>query len=775
MQVNKLWAVISCWSLLWAAGGALSCASSDQIFITIDAGQESDQGVKNDYTQWPDTFQNNCEPGQDKDKDTIPDELDGCEEDTDGDQIPNYLDTDSDGDGIPDMVEVGPDPQNPLDTDGDQTPDFKDTDSDADNVGDGSEDLNGDGLLGCCLTACGEVREGCTVSLPHGCGTGQTCEAGTCQPAVDFLCSDGESDPRQKTTFPGGKTDDLLPTFVCHKPGELSAQGLKPMQFIKGKTAQWHLALEQISNYGEVVISAPMLQEAAASFDLTDTPQAVAGFIVAVPTAGTDVGALATQMITAITTLLPGLETGYQLVSGSQKISHDGFPTVVGTRIAVTLNTDKNPPAVRNEILPLLLSRAPSELSHLPSPNFGPSSKKLIIMLQTLLRPQEGELIVMGGVAAESMAIDETKNTAFHLDDLSNGTGLATEADKDTVECDPFLLTYNPVADIIWVVDESESMDDNREDIVSNASDFFARASKSGLDFRMGVVSMEPPSGSSILGKFCSAISTDKEHKGGDDRFLLPTEQSIFESCIRNPPYLDTASEFGLANAWEAVTRHLPRAPGSDGDLTKIRKEATLVIILVTDEAPQEMKTWSGWNGKVGFLDSLFSPDIDINVCTSPKQAQINAFVADWITLYQGKNPTRGAEAEAIVHLIGGVCKHSCGGYLIGPEYPWGYQEITQATGGQMADICQQNLGTTLQLIIDSIAGASSKTVLQYIPISASLAVAINTDQIPRSRVQGFDYITASNSLVFSGLSFSTGDQMVASYRRWVKQEGPIQ
>lgn len=92
-----------------------------------------------------------------------------------------------------------------------------------------------------------------------------------------------------------------------------------------------------------------------------------------------------------------------------------------------------------------------------------------------------------------------------------------------------------------------------------------------------------------------------------------------------------------------------------------------------------------------------------------------------------------------------------------------------------MADICQKNLGATLQLIIDSIAGASSKTVLQYVPISASLAVAINADQITRSRIQGFDYVTASNSLVFSGLSFNTGDQMVSSYRRWVKQEGPIQ
>ena len=55
----------------------------------------------------------------------------------------------------------------------------------------------------------------------------------------------------------------------------------------------------------------------------------------------------------------------------------------------------------------------------------------------------------------------------FLLDDLSNGTGLATSQDTDTVECDPFSIQSHASADIIWVVDESGSMDDNRQDIVN--------------------------------------------------------------------------------------------------------------------------------------------------------------------------------------------------------------------------------------------------------------------------------------------------------------------
>ena len=124
-------------------------------------------------------------------------------------------------------------------------------------------------------------------------------------------------------------------------------------------------------------------------------------------------------------------------------------------------------------------------------------------------------------------------------------------------------------------------------------------------------------------------------------------------------------------------------------------------------------------------------------------------------------------------HCCGWVCNSKCGAYP--PDFPWGYREISKATGGQSADICQKNLGTTLQLIIDSISGAASPLVLQYVPISASLALAVGDQQLQRSRVTGFDYSSASNSVVLVGVKYQKGDQVVASYRRWVKQTGFIE
>jgi hypothetical protein len=90
----------------------------------------------------------------DSDDDTIPDRVEAGPDpnnpvDTDQDGLPDYLDADSDNDGIPDSEEAGDDPNNPVDSDGDGIPDYIDEDSDNDGWPDsveGAGDIDGDGI-----------------------------------------------------------------------------------------------------------------------------------------------------------------------------------------------------------------------------------------------------------------------------------------------------------------------------------------------------------------------------------------------------------------------------------------------------------------------------------------------------------------------------------------------------------------------------------------------------------------------------------------------------
>ena len=761
--------------LLMALALTLSC--SDSGFSSFDKGappkDDAGQPLVDSFI-WGDAFSWKCKTGNDADSDKIPDQVEGCNgQDEDGDKIPNYSDSDSDDDKIPDSVEAGPDPTKPVDTDGDKKPDYLDKDSDNDGLTDDKEDLNGDGALGCCLKTCKQLdttwqKANCKPTK-DGCGAGQTCTSGKCQPQHHFLCSNGETLPTKKITFNDGVADDKRPTWICHKGTETSTKGLKQMQFKKSAASDgdWHLALEKASSYGQFSLAGAKPKEAGAVFDLTAANVAVAGFVLSIPTTGTDLSVITTDLISDITTKLPGKGAVTQLSGGSKTISHDKFPTVLGVQLLVTMSANTSVLKVRNALLPVLLKRLPSTITKLPTLDFGPTNEKSFrVIMQTLLR-KDGRVLIMGGVALTSMVIDPTKDTGFHLEDISNGTGLAQAKDTDTVECDVFTLNAFSKADIIWVVDESGSMNDNRLDVANNAKDFFARALKSGLDFRMAVTNVvQGGVTSKKVGKFCSKQyqfdgsgnlknSADASDDGGADRFLLPSEQKIFESCVLNPPYYEGGSEYGLVNAYAAVTKHLPRKAS---DPYKIRTDARLVIIVATDELP---------NSITGiFPDPFLMLELaKCNVSPARKTWILNTKYKKDMDLYTGKSAGYGAAAAAMMHVIGGVCNNSCSA-----DIAHGYIEIAQALGGQVGDVCQKNLGTTLQLIIDSISGASSPAILEYVPISASLAVALGQTELKRSRTKGFDYSSKANSLIFINTQFTKGDQVAASYRRWVQQ-----
>ncbi|MCB9555766.1 MAG: hypothetical protein H6707_06645 [Deltaproteobacteria bacterium] len=752
--MRRLDLVISVLFLVGVVLGAVRCGGSDFFESRTDGASVVDASSP--------ITQPKCQPGKDYDGDTIPDEVEGCdpEVDTDGDTIPDYQDLDSDDDGVPDQVEgVG-------DADGDSKPNFQDTDSDDDGLPDGAEDTNGDGLLGCCRTTCGEERVGCAALAKDECAAGQSCNQGRCEPTAAFLCANGESSPYLAATF-GTRPDKDLPNFICREANEKDpTKGLKPIVLHSNAVADWKIALQTDSAYNDLQMSGAGPHDVVATVDVGR--HGVAGFVLrmsAKPSMTVD------QQFTDLVGLLNnGLasKTNLSVVSsGTLKTSHDKFQTIVSSQLALTLSSAKNANTIRDEILRTVF--AGKTLGGITTNVIGPQSTSYVLRMQTLLRT-DGSLIVMGALADQGLVTDTAQSAALHLDDLSNGTSLATTKNSVTVECDPFVVSGNSTADILWVVDDSGSMNDNRQDIVNNADDFFARALKSGLDFRMAVAGVKAPGSGITLGKLCSRQSTSASDNGGTDRFLKPSERTIFKSCISNPPYAEAASEYVLAHAREAVKRLLPRTANRDD---KIRPDATLVVILATDEVSQELKIGTTFEGKKGILGyddyQIGQPACSLD---ATKRAALDAYVAPLVKLFSGQDASFPG-ATAIVHAITGLCSGKpCGTY--GPEAGHGYFELVNATGGTTADVCQSNLGTTLQLIIDNIAGASSQAVLEYVPISTSLAVALDGAQLERSRQKGFSYDAASNALVFSGLAIGKDKEVVASYRRWVQQV-PVQ
>ena len=770
------------YSLIMITALLFGCATTDE--------EKQDGGPGGDSAVWLEGGAACTNPKADYDGDGISNGEEGCNlsRDSDSDKTPDWQDSDSDNDKVPDSVEAGTKTSGgkcqggpagkdswPCDSDGDKVPDYLDLDSDGDTVKDGEEDINGDGMLGCCLAACNKpgstAQEKCLLTK-DGCGSGQKCTSGKCLPAASFLCSEGETSPKKKDTFGDGLLDGKRGSFICRDATEDKPQGRKAVLLRQEKKGDWHLALETHAKYGPVTISGAGAKMAAATINYDKSIEGVAGFVFSKVSVA-DVQTELASLLSAINTSPPGGSgTVTVRASGTQTKSHDKYDMVEGTLVDVKLSGSSDVSTVRNNLLATLLGKTLADLSNLPQA-FGSSGTEFTIRFTTIKRFEfkiksdkslvldskgfpvdtgdktKWRLVVIGAVALDADAKSPTRRTGIIFDDLSNSTAVALASDKVGNECDASKITSIPIADIVWVSDESGSMNDNRIDIVNHANEFFKGAIAMGLDFRMGITNVVPK-GKTGFGTFCSRVSTNKNDSGGSDRFLLPSEQQIFSSCIKNPPGYTgghSPGEYGMINAKAALTGHLPRAAS---DPTKFRKNAAIVFIILTDQIAAAVETVAGSKYKQCALDST-------------TQSGVNGLLKPYVDLFTGVD-----DIEAVVSkffIIGGVCNNSCNAMI-----SHGYIEIMKLLGGQIADVCQKNLSKTMQVFVNSIVAGSMPVKLDYMPISSSLAVTVDGVTLKRSRTGGFDYRSTSNSLVFINVTYKKGSQVFASYKRWERQ-----
>jgi hypothetical protein len=687
-----------------------------------------------------------CDPAADSDGDCIPDGVEGCEQmpplDTDGDGAADYFDTDSDGDGIPDKIEAGATCGNPRDNDGDGTPDFQDPDSDNDGVPDQYEDRNGDGVIGTCMLQCASAAQcppGDSCSLPKD-GSG----LGTC---VDQTCLGGETDPLNPDTDGDGTHDPLEGTSICNPTSPDNPFGLKPIKYVDSAQSaypmsNWRLALDVAAVEGTPAITNPAMFDAAYTFDMIDPDTKVAGFLASRSSS-------ANSAVSEISALIINLQNAPFVsdvtvrVSGTSTTSLDGFDTVLGATLEVTTSSQLDSTAVREIVTDAALGRPATDVTF-PDPGWiGTSDTHFIVSVQAIRRAMALETVFVGGVARKVSADDVTRKTQFVLNDDSNGSGVSVSGNGEAIECEESSIKKQAKADIIWLIDESGSTDHFRQQIVDNAAAFFQQAQAAGLDFRMGVTDLH----AGRMGRFAS-----RQVGGTGDRWLLPSDEAEFEADAFDPSGPDQAdggSENGLTQLHDALVLHTPR---NNADPQMVREDASLVFIIVTDEKPQEIKD-------AGILgEGNLQP-------TPTQQTQIDNFIAPYIAQLQAEN--------AQFNLIGELLPF---GPQCSAEKTYGYFGIANATGGLQGSICQVDLSQTIAAMIENIAGSASPLTLAKIPISASISVSNQTIPLDRSRITGFDYRGATNSISFYNQMFSPAHpaDIVVSYRRWADQ-GPIQ
>ncbi|MBL9039826.1 MAG: VWA domain-containing protein [Archangium sp.] len=267
------------------------------------------------------------------------------------------------------------------------------------------------------------------------------------------------------------------------------------------------------------------------------------------------------------------------------------------------------------------------------------------------------------------------------------------------------------IVDILWVIDDSGSMANERRRLVGNFNRFVQELLAQRVDFQMGVTSI---------------VFTDAGRLRGTTRIitnLTPDPVRVFEA---NTTFPSSRSrwEQGLRMAQFALT-----APNTDPGGTNfgfIRPNAALAVIVVTNEDDSSFGTTDGYARVFRALKGAGNENLITfstiagslpNGCTPPGEAGLFGSTAD-------------------------------------PGFR--YAEVATKTGGVIGSICDASFEQTLVRIAQALNTLKRIFPLTIVPIDASIRVTVITTQgtssvIPRDAVAGFDYQADTNSVVFLG------------------------
>jgi len=266
------------------------------------------------------------------------------------------------------------------------------------------------------------------------------------------------------------------------------------------------------------------------------------------------------------------------------------------------------------------------------------------------------------------------------------------------------------VVDILWVVDDSGSMANERRRLVNNFNRFVQELINYRVDFQMGVTSIVSNDGGRLRGM--PGIITNRTT---DPRAVFETNTTFPASRSR--------WEQGLRMAQFALTAPNTNPGGPNAGF--IRPNAALAVIVVTNED-----------------DSSFGT-----------------------TEYYGRTlrGLKGAGNENLVSfsVIGGPVPNGCippgEATLYGSraEPSFRYTEVATRTGGIIGSICDASFEQTLLRIAQALNTLKRVFPITLKPIVSSIRVTVvdgaTSTMIPRDDVRGWQYRADTNSIVFLG------------------------
>ncbi len=260
---------------------------------------------------------------------------------------------------------------------------------------------------------------------------------------------------------------------------------------------------------------------------------------------------------------------------------------------------------------------------------------------------------------------------------------------------DTFYQEPRDEVDILWIVDNSESMEEEQEELANRFSDFIVYMDEveTLMDFHLGVISTD--------------MDSDNEERGhllGEPAVLTrDTEDymTLFQERI-TVGIEGSGMEQGLEASFQALTEPMV----SDANYGFLREEAMLALVYVSDEDDCSDRGALP-NENYCYLDA-YRPDL------IPVQEYVAAF-------RDLKDDTEMVMASAIVgpdEALG--CDDSLPGLR--------YHQVVQQLGGLVGNICEEDFTGIMDNLGLSVSGVRSSFPLSYAAVENTIEVWVCTE-----------------------------------------------
>ncbi|HMZ66660.1 MAG TPA: Ig-like domain-containing protein [Leptospiraceae bacterium] len=353
---------------------------------------------------------------------------------------------------------------------------------------------------------------------------------------------------------------------------------------------------------------------------------------------------------------------------------------------------------------------------------------------------------------------DYAANQAL-LESFLGGTNIAVTGTTYLTKTETKTGKAMPKVDFVWVIDNSASTSTIQTSISGAATTFFNKLGGKNLDYRLGVIATGGDGTDATRTDKCTNPVTPGEQLRSNGWMTSSNTAAEFsgsggtgvgsKGCGTESGIYYAAKSLGYPNSITYTTTPTvtPRSGSSWGSDYK------LVFVIVSDEGDQFRcynGTYSAGSNSSGTPCSGATGNTDFD--NNNNVFVNNGYKVHTITgLDSSGNP--------------GSCSVSGGPSTSQGNVTWpGYKNLSTATGGVAASVCSTDYNAIMDTIVNAVAGDSGY-ILAKNPVSSSITVKVNGSAVAQDSTNGWQYVPATNSIIFSGTAWpATNASIEISY-----------